>query len=206
MPNKKTGLIWIAVIVVVVALTVYFSNRAKPVPVTITDSSTLPGMQSTDAPWQPEIGNLRNRLAVIGLPALSQEGQALHIHQHLDVYIHGKNEVIPSHIGINEIAGFISPIHVHDTTGIIHVESPVIQDFTFGQFFDIWGLRFSATCMGSYCNDDKNSLKVFVNGKPYAGNARDLLLEAHQEIVITYGTDAEIPTSIPSTYTFPAGY
>ncbi len=149
---------------------------------------------------------LRARLAALGLPALNEEGQALHIHQHLDIFVHGQAVAVPADIGINEAAGFISPIHVHDTSSIVHVESPTVQDFTLGQFFAIWGVRLSSDCLGSYCSDADDQLQVYVNGARYTGDPTALVLASHQEIAIIYGTAAEIPTSIPASYTFPAGY
>jgi hypothetical protein len=166
----------------------------------------LPGLQTGPLPWTANIDNLRDRLADIGLPALAQEGTVLHIHQHLDISINGASVTIPAGIGINEDAGFISPIHVHDTTGIIHVESPTVQTFTLGQFFDIWGVRLSPVCIGGYCASESMSLRVYVNGKLYQGNPRDIELAAHQEIYIYYGASKDIPQTIPSTYQFPAGY
>jgi len=85
----------------------------------------LPGLQTEKIPWIPEINHLKERLNLIGLPVLTVEGTVLHTHQHLDIYINGKQTEIPGGIGINEVAGFVSPIHTHDTTGIIHVESPI---------------------------------------------------------------------------------
>ncbi len=172
----------------------------------VTSSSTLQGVQDTPAPWIPEITNLHERLAVLHLPALAQEGTALHIHQHLDLLINGNVVSVPAGIGINEAQNFISPIHVHDTTGIIHVESPTIQDYTLGQFFDIWGLKFSATCIGSYCTDATHTLKVYENGTLLSGDPRSLVLKPHAELMIVYGTASSTPPTIISTYTFPAGY
>ena len=54
-------------------------------------AAALFGMQTGPAPWLPEITNLRGRLTAINLPALRAEGEALHIHQHLDVVVNGKN-------------------------------------------------------------------------------------------------------------------
>jgi hypothetical protein len=34
-----------------------------------------------------------------------------------------------------------SPLHTHDTSGIIHVESPTVRSFTLGEFVDLWGGR-----------------------------------------------------------------
>lgn len=168
-------------------------------------TGSLPGLQTGTAPWIAETDNLRARLSAIGLPALSAEGTALHTHQHLDITIHGVVASVPTDIGINEKERFISPIHVHDTTGIIHVESPVVQTFTLGQFFDIWGVKFTATCIGGYCADDANSLRVYVNGELQQGNPRNIALSAHQEIYISYGTAAEVAPIIPKEYRFPAG-
>jgi hypothetical protein len=179
---------------------------ATTTPQTVSDPSLLPGIQTGLAPWSVELAHLQERLSADSLPALSQEGTVLHIHQHLDLFINGDPVSVPAGIGINEDAGFISPIHVHDTTGIIHVESPYQASFTLGEFFDIWGVRFSNTCIGGYCADESHSLRIYVNGELYQGDPREIVLASHQEIAIVYGTSAQIPKTIPATYTFPQGY
>lgn len=179
----------------------------------INNPETLAGIQtSTNTPWPPETDNLRVRLATIGLPALSQEGTALHIHQHMDIYIHGTHVNIPAFIGVNDTEGFISPIHTHDELNIIHVESPTIQKFTIGQFFDIWGLFFNDKCIGGYCTNSSasptntdNKLQVFVNGKEVLSDYRNIELTAYEEIVVTYGKTSELPSPVPSSFNFPAG-
>lgn len=199
------------IVAFVVVLGILFSwNRIFPTKPAGTISNlqaqTLPGMQTGDAPWPPEIAHLSERLKTIGLPELSMEGTALHIHQHLDIFVDGKSVPVPADIGINQGAQFISDIHVHDDSGIIHVESPTVQTFTLGQFFDIWGVRFTSQCIGGYCTSGDKVLKVYVNGKPYTGDPRQLALAAHQEIVIVFGTLSEVPSTIPSSFVFPAGY
>ncbi|MDE1925333.1 MAG: hypothetical protein KGH79_04125 [Patescibacteria group bacterium] len=198
---------WVAGGVGILIVLLLLSSRlipSKPT-VKISDPSALPGIQTTDTPWQPELANLAGRLRAIGLPALSAEGSAMHIHQHLDIFIDGKAIPVPAGVGINQAAGFISPVHVHDNSGIIHVESPKVQTFTLGQFFDVWGVKLTAQCIGGYCADSTKSLKVYSNGTLYQGDLRQLALQSHQEIVIVYGTDQESP-QIPSTYAFPVGY
>jgi hypothetical protein len=103
------------------------------------------------------------------------------------------------------LATFISPLHTHDTTGVIHVESPTVRDFTLGEFFGVWGLRFTTDCIGGMCNAGASKLRVFVNGKPVAGDPADLVLRSHQEIVVAYGTKAQVPKPVPSSYNFPPG-
>ena len=167
---------------------------------------SLPGIQTGNAPWLAEINNLQKRLSIIGLPALSQEGTALHTHQHLDIFINGNQVTVPANIGIDDAKGFLSPIHTHDTTGIMHVESPAVLKFYLGQFFDIWGVRLTSSCIGGYCNTKDQILRIFINGDLFTGDPRSIELLPHQEIVMTYGTILQLPFPTPHSYTFPAGY
>lgn len=182
------------------------SSTPSPVPVVESNPDELPGMRSTKETWDKGVTSLKERLVAIGLPALSEEGLVLHTHQHLDMFIHGKKIAIPSHIGIGPGDSFISHLHTHDETGIIHVESPVRQDFYLGQFFDVWGVKLSDTCVGGYCAEGENALRVYVNGSLVTSDVRKVVLANYQEIVVIYGTEKEMPETIPSTYTFPPEY
>jgi hypothetical protein len=202
----KTILIVIGILVFSAAAYLLFFSNEKPKPVSTVpfDAEALPGLQMSEAPWISEMSRLRDRLKVIGLPALREEGAAIHAHQHLDLFIKGKAVSVPGMIGVNVPEQFISPVHTHDGTGEIHVESPTVQTYTIGQFFDIWGVRLSSKCIGAYCEDGRNSIKVFVNGKA-AGDPRSVELLDHVEIVITYGTAEELPKPIPSEHLFTPG-
>ena len=168
------------------------------------DRNTLPGIQTGPMPWLAEIEHLRSRLRAISLPALSAEGTLLHTHQHLDILVKGNPVTVPAGIGINETARFISPIHTHDETGVIHVESDEIRVFTLGQFFDIWGVRFTKDCIGGYCGNATSALKVFSNGNPVTGDPRLLALSPHQEIAVIYGP-SKTGSPVPSKYQFAPG-
>ena len=187
----------IASLILVIAALVVNGESAQ----TNSFAATLPGMQAGPAPWLPEIDNLLSRLNVIKLPALYEEGNALHIHQHLDILVNGKPVTVAAGIGINQVARFISPLHTHDLSGVIHVESDVVRDFTLGQFFDVWGVRFSRDCVGGYCAKGADALRVFVDGKPVSGDPRNLVLREHQEIAVVYGPVAAKVT-VPSSYRF----
>lgn len=169
------------------------------------DPTSLPGLQLGGPPWQPETTNLRARLALIGLPALTAGAEALHTHQHLDLFVDGKQVPIPADIGIDAAQGFLAPLHTHDTSGIIHVESPVVRTYTLGEFFDVWGLRLTADCVGGVCTGAGRIMWVWVNAVAYSGDPRNIVLEAHQEIVIAVGSQSEMPNPVPSSYAFPAG-
>jgi hypothetical protein len=163
------------------------------------------GLQTGPAPWSANTAGLAERLRAIGVPPLSaMEGTAVHIHQHLDLYVDGRKVTVPAGIGIDPAVGF-APLHTHDPSGVLHVESPTVRTYTLGQFFDVWGVRFGAGCLGGYCAGGGRELRVFVDGKPVRGDPAALTLEPHQEIVVASGTVAELPSPVPSTYQFPPG-
>jgi hypothetical protein len=169
-------------------------------------AAALPGLMTSRAPWPANNRALLHaRLDKIGMPALRAEGQRLHTHQHLDVVVNGSGYPVPAGIGIDAHGRFIAPLHTHDYAGIMHVESPVVRKFTLGEWFDVWGLRFSSRCLGGYCAKGKKKVWVFVNGRLVLGDPRAVALRQHQEIVIAYGTYASIPKPIPPAYPFPNG-
>ena len=169
-------------------------------------ASGLPGLMTSKVPWPANNRALLHaRLNKIGLPALPAEATRVHIHAHLDIAVSGRVYPVPAGIGIDAHERFIAPLHTHDYSGIIHVESPTVRTYTLGEVFDVWGLRFSKTCIGAYCTQGKKKVWVFIDGKPFHGNPRSIVLKAHEEIVVAYGTYASIPKPIPRSFPFPKG-
>jgi hypothetical protein len=165
---------------------------------TFDDIGTLPGAQKSAPPWDSGAKKLQQRLKAIGLQPLPVEGTVVHIHQHLDVYVDGKHVTVPALIGIGPGGSFFSPLHTHDPTGIMHVESPTQSEFTLGQFFAVWGVPLSANGIGNR----KGHVRVWVNGKPLSADPTRVVLTPHQEIVVALGT---APKKVPATYSFPQG-
>ena len=174
-------------------------------PTTTGGLAELPGLLIGPAPWPANAARLRGRLRILGLPALRAEAFELHIHQHLDVFVEGRRVTVPEAVGINFRRRFISPLHTHDTTGIVHVESPLVRTFTLGEFFGVWGVRFTRTCLGGDCAGDGKGLRVFVNGARVPGDPGRLPLVEHQEIVVAFGTEEQLPRPLPSSYDFGEG-
>ena len=171
------------------------------------DPNTLPGILAGPPPWPNDTADLAARITADQLPPLNAaEGQALHIHQHIDIIIRGRSIEVPAQIGIvTSPAVVFAPIHTHDATGIVHIESPVVRDFSLGEFFDVWGVRFTSTCIGGLCNSGNERLQVFANGQVVTFDPRRLKLTEHEEIVVTFGTPDEIPRPYPINYNFPNG-
>jgi hypothetical protein len=166
--------------------------------------TSLPGVLTTPPPWPNNAGKLQLRLRAIGLDPLTAEGQALHIHQHLDLFADGGHVTLPANIGIDSSGRFLAALHTHDNSGIMHVESPVVTSFTLGQFFAVWGVRLDARCIGSLCARGAKQLRAWVDGKPVAADPTRIILAEHQEIVLAYGTAAQVPDPLPKSYDFAA--
>jgi hypothetical protein len=190
------GAVAFVVVAAMLALTLTRSSSAASAPRAI-PWSQLGALQSGPPPWNNGVGRLTDRLAPLGLHALGAEGTVLHIHQHLDLYVNGKRVTLPALIGIYDNS-YITEVHVHDTTGVIHVESPTRRTFTLGQLFGEWGVKLTASCVGRYCGH----VKWWVNGKRMTGDPAALRLKPHQEIAIAAGRP---PLVVPRSYAFPQG-
>ncbi len=157
---------------------------------------------SNNETWQPNAADLPRLMEVLHLPP--SDPSYLHHHDHLDIYIHGHKITVPAQIGLSQVAEL--PTHTHDPSGIIHVEtSDTTFKSTLGLFFDIWGVSFTEKNIGGYTADETNKLTVFVNGKQYQGDPRQLPLNQHDEIVVAYGQESELPQPIPASAEFPNG-
>ncbi|GAA1245722.1 hypothetical protein GCM10009665_40690 [Kitasatospora nipponensis] len=169
-----------------------------------TPRTTADGRAGTP-PW-PAAACASAAVAAAGLPMLDSEGTVEHIHAHLDVFADGQAVSVPALIGIDESAQRISPLHTHDTSGIIHIESPVKADFTLGQFLTEWQLSVGADHLGGLRTDATHTLTAYVNGKPVAGDPAALVLGAHDEITLVYGTPGEnAQVTVPTGYSWPSG-
>jgi hypothetical protein len=124
---------------------------------------------------------------VSGISCDAQEGQRIHIHQHLLILDHGKPVAIPATVGQPAGRRCIYWVHTHTPDGIIHIEAPQNRSFTLGDFFDIWGQPLSRAQAATAREPKGKTLKVWVNGKPFTGDPRKIALVAHVDIVIEAG-------------------
>lgn len=166
-------------------------------PVCPAAEAALPGMRTGEAPWPAELEHLGERLDQIGLPRLTQEGSALDLHVQLSVEVDGDKVKVPSSIGLNGeeatggrmVSGFVSAIHTHDDSGLVHVHSPEVRPYTLGQLFDVWGVTLTQDRIGGYCAGGGRRLNVESNGKEITGDPREVPLEDGQRISVAYGDD-----------------
>jgi hypothetical protein len=163
-------------------------------------SGASAGLQATTAPWPPEYSALETRLQALNLP--TQSDTAYHIHAVLRVYANGQQVEVPAHIGIDPEGRFLAPLHTHDASGVIHIEASQAYPFTLGQFFTIWGVKFTNAQLGAYVADAANVLSVYVNGT-HVPDPVDYLMKPHDHVLVAYGEPGSFPTSFK--FAFPEG-
>lgn len=182
-------------------------------PCRLLDPGVSPAItRATPAPWDPPADVLGGIQLAGLLPVFF--GYQRHLHAHLDVIVNGTPLTVPAGIGLVEpvidLDGKIvsalhadAPLHTHTADGIVHVEAdrPPLE-LTLGQFFDIWQVRLSRECLGSYCEAADSTLRVYVNGELRLGDPRTLVIESFDEIALVFGPPG-VPAEIPSTFDFP---
>ncbi len=195
------------VAVATVMLLTACGGSAKPVAKTPSSSVVWP------APSDPMA-----RARAAGLVPETAERLQFHVHSHLDVFLDGKSIAVPAGLGIDvtnpavqsavvdgqeQYGGIssscdtpcISPLHTHDSSGILHTESSTRKDNTLGQLFIEWHVRLDASCVDTYCKPAKR-IAVYVNGTPFTADPATIPLGDRTEIAIVIGAP---PDHIPGT-------
>ncbi len=121
-----------------------------------------------------------------------------HIHVYMTIWIDGKQQSMPQYIGIPQDqsgnATCFYWLHTHDSSGIIHIEAPAKEPFTFGQFIDEWNQQFQSAGFYSQLLLP-TGWTIWINGKPYHGSLDSIPLAAHNIITIAYNS----PNAKPAT-------
>jgi hypothetical protein len=119
------------------------------------------------------------------------------MHPILNATLDGKSLIIPTGIGINitlwndhsldkygmqpmkmtmkdtnMIMQGMSPLHTHDSSGVIHLESNEFRNYTLGQFLQIWGLDLHG-----------KEVKLSVNGNNIKDYKNHILTDKEQMIL-----------------------
>ncbi len=164
------------------------------------NSGPLPGMLTTVGPWSNNVDELGGRLDRLDLPGLSEVVN--HKHAQLTIVVDGQPITVPANVGIDEATGVFAPLHTHDDTGVVHVEADE-ADFvgTLGEFFDVWGVRFTSECLGGSCTEGDAALRVFVDGEGFAGDPRNIPLDDQTTIAVTFGTEDQLPAELQAAST-----
>lgn len=132
--------------------------------------------------------------------------ETYHIHLHLSLWVNGEQIAIPAGLGFKDpieqngivVDGIcLYELHTHDASGILHVEAPEPRAYTLGQVFRVWGRPLESDNVAGFAGP----VTVYVNGAPFDGDPRALVLAAHQQIALVVGAP---PPALP-VYAFPEG-
>ena len=108
-----------------------------------------------------------------------------HIHPILKIIANGQEKAIPANLGIQPTC--MTSLHTHDSTGVIHVESPEKRDFTLSDFFAVWKQPFNKDQILSYTADVSHQIRVTVNGQT-VDTYENTILRDKDQIAIKYGS------------------
>src|SRR3989441_6699273 len=76
-------------------------------------------------------------------PFIRQEGGLVY-HWHTDLTISSGAASVPIPAGIGISTFCLEPLHTHDATGRIHVETDTARLYSIGDFFRVWGKSFGS--------------------------------------------------------------
>jgi len=114
----------------------------------------------------------------------------MHWHPVLTIIMNGSPVTVPAQIGIDQSLwkdhsldqyGIgMSPLHTHDTTGTIHVESNTVRDFTLHEFLAIWGQPSDGSAINGH-----PVTSLTLDGIQEASPTSDVVLKDGEKIVMT---------------------
>lgn len=158
--------------------------------------NALDDLLTTEAPWPNNTAQMPDRVRALELPGA---GDASHIHVPIWLFIDGEEVPVPADVGIGSVH---SPIHMHEANRQLHVESAdPTRVFNLGEFFDVWGVRFTSTCIGGHCEAGGAEVRVFSGGELVTSDPRAVPLEDQKAIVVTFGTEEQLPDPVPTSLT-----
>jgi hypothetical protein len=151
-------------------------------------------------------------------PSMSEN--AYHVHAYLGVIVNGTQIALPDQIGL-VVPGAIQngftataqcyyPLHTHDASGMIHVESPSTANlassiYTLGTFLNVWGMTVGPSGVGPFAG----TVRTFVDRVPlkgltassyteYTGDPNAIGIYSHEAVWLEVGPAYVLPPNIPS--------
>jgi hypothetical protein len=135
----------------------------------------------------------------VGAVHCDQGASGYHVHAHLDIFRAGKREIIPAQSGSYTTHDCTYWMHSHDTSGVIHIEAAQKITPTLADWFTI--IKLTKGAAPNIAPDSGQTMKVWLNEKPYAGDPLKLVLVRHEDIAIELGP----PWVTPQKYGYPGG-
>ncbi|HEY0755431.1 MAG TPA: hypothetical protein VGD98_15850 [Ktedonobacteraceae bacterium] len=126
------------------------------------------------------------------------EGSIEHVHAYITMFINGQPSPLPANLGIAQASTGTSTcyywLHTHDASGVLHIESPVNEVFTFGQLRDEWDQQFVSLGFAPELLLT-SGWTIWVNGQKYNGSLSSVPLAAHNIITLAYNSPKAKPVT-----------
>jgi hypothetical protein len=132
-------------------------------------------------------------LAFLRTPVPETAHLAMHIPPHLTIPVDGHAQLVPANIGV-QAHGNALPIHTHDETGRLHVESPILHDSQLQDFLTILGQAFNPPQVLGFHADATHTITEIVDSRPSTAFG-SLILRDREDIVIPVDTRQPAPVS-----------
>jgi hypothetical protein len=131
--------------------------------------------------------------SIDGIGCDFSEAATYHVHAHLTLVVRGRAVYPPGGIGFRYVHLCLYWLHTHDASGIIHIEAPHKFAPTLRNFFDIWGQPISSKAVWKYSVSPGHMMRVFVDGRPFAGDPSEIRLYNHTAVTIEVGPPFILP-------------
>jgi hypothetical protein len=131
---------------------------------------------------------------VDGLIGCDTTAPGYHVHAHVTVLVDGKPQLFDRYSGLNYNHDCLYWLHVHDQSGIVHIESPNKILPTLGTWYDVMGQPLSSTQVAGAKVKPGQQLRMWVNGKRYTGDPRKIVLVKHTQVWLEIGPPFKKPT------------
>lgn len=112
-------------------------------------------------------------------------------HQHalISIYKNGKRLGFPDGIGrVHAGCYHAYELHVHDVTGLVHMEADVAKSFKLGQWFALWQQPLSRDNAAGLPGPVRYYIIEAGRITRYDGNPYDIAMLPHREVLIVTGT------------------
>lgn len=99
----------------------------------------------------------------------------------LTLNVDGQAVPLVPYIGMDRPRALQGPAHTHDDSGVVWLEGRGAGEVTLGQFFTLWGVRFTKQCLGATCG----TITVRADGKAVAEPVGFRLATVTERVEIT---------------------
>lgn len=132
-----------------------------------------------------------------GIQCSASEQLAFHIHPTLKLFKDGREQTVSANIGIKG-GRCLYWLHTHDTSGLLHIESPSQRDYTLGNFLNVWGKPITDKSAAGMSIGTGQLVRAYVNGVLSEGDPATIKLVDGETISLQVGPPFAEPTATPA--------